>query len=723
MAALLLLPGFLAGQTKDSGPERTEVTALIFRGVNAVDKREIAASIATSASHCIGAILTPLCWISKANYLYTRKYLDREELARDILRARVFYWKRGYREAEVDTLVTKRGEDKVAVTFLIDENSPTMVSDITVTQKKPVLSNREIASRVVLGKNSPLNLIRLDSSLIFLQQKLWDKGYANAIVDTTVAIDTASKTATVAIDLDPRSIATVSDIIVEGNEKIETGTILKSLTLQPGKIFRRSELLRSQRALYESNLFRRAAIDVPRQGDSSKVVVVTVQESPLRDARVSAGFNTVDFVQVDGRFTHYDLWGDARQLDAQLTVGNLLANTLNGRLIFRDAFRDVRGDRDRYFAPTYNASVNFRQPWFLAHDNDLGLSVFAHRRSSPGIFVDRGYGASATFTRYVLERAPLSANYTFQISQVSAGDIYFCINFGVCDRPTLDALRENQRLSPFALVANINRSNDPFSPTRGYRATASLEHASAFSLSSFRYNRAAADVAVYRPVRKRGALAGHLRLGWVRALESTGRAVGAPTDAHLLHPGKRFYAGGARSVRGFGENQLGPRVLTIPSSKLRAKDPGCTEGIDITTCDPNVEDLARVDFEPRPLGGNVVAELSAEFRFPLWRELFGAGFLDYGYVAQRTNPELPRSRSAVTPGFGVRYRSPVGPIRVDIGINPGREESLPVVTEAIVDGENRLVTLAERRRFAQSGGGSKGVLQRMTLHLSIGEAF
>jgi hypothetical protein len=63
--------------------------------------------------------------------------------------------------------------------------------------------------------------------------------------------------------------------------------------------------------------------------------------------------------------------------------------------------------------------------------------------------------------------------------------------------------------------------------------------------------------------------------------------------------------------------------------------------------------------------------------------------------------------------------SPVGPIRIDFGINPGRAEDLPVVTESLVDGEMRLVTLTERRRFAIG----KRVLDRLVLHLSIGEAF
>ena len=724
-ALLLLTPGSLASQAPAStaASKPTEVVQLTFKGVEAVDKKELKLSIATDASHCVSVILTPLCWIHKSGFAWTRRHLNRDELARDILRARVFYFKRGYRETLVDTLVADKGTDKVAVTFLVNEGPPTMVSDVTVSQTKNVLTEREIARRLVLGKNSPLNLIRLDSSRIFLQQSLWDKGYADAVVDTAVAIDTVAKTANVEIKLDPRWISTVSDIIVEGNDKIDTRTILKSLTLSSGKLFKRSELLRSQRALYESNLFKRASIDIPRQGDSSKVLVVNVVEAPLRETRISAGFNTIEFFQVDGRFTHHNFFGRARRLDLQATLGNLLANTLNGRFIFRDAFAEVRSERGRYLAPTYSASINFREPWFGAQANDFGLGVYAHRRSAPGIYIDKGFGVSTTFTREVVERVPLSLNYRYEINRVDAGDVYFCVNYGVCDVPTLGALRERQSLSPLAFAGNINRSNDPFSPTRGYRATVDAEHASSATLSAFRYNRASMDAAIYHGIRSRGAIAGHLRLGWVKALESTGSAVGVDTDGELLHPRKRFYAGGSRSVRGYGENQLGPRVLTIPATTLRESDPACAAAADITTCDPNAAELDRLDFTARPLGGNVVIEGSAEFRFPLWRQIFGAVFVDAGYVSQRTNPGLPTSKSAVTPGFGARYRSPVGPIRIDIGINPGREESLPVVTETVVDGQRRLVTLTERRDYSPVREGARGVLQRMQLHLSIGEAF
>jgi outer membrane protein assembly factor BamA len=160
-------------------------------------------------------------------------------------------------------------------------------------------------------------------------------------------------------------------------------------------------------------------------------------------------------------------------------------------------------------------------------------------------------------------------------------------------------------------------------------------------------------------------------------------------------------------------------VLTIPADRLRRKDAGCTPDTAITACNPNAAGIEITDFEPRPLGGNVVVEGSVEFRFPVWRQIMGAAFVDGGYVSQQIDSDLPRSRAAITPGFGARYLSPVGPIRIDFGINPGRAENLPVVTEQVVNGRTELVKLAQRRSFAVG----RRFLDRLVLHLSIGEAF
>ena len=224
----------------------------------------------------------------------------------------------------------------------------------------------------------------------------------------------------------------------------------------------------------------------------------------------------------------------------------------------------------------------------------------------------------------------------------------------------------------------------------------------------------------------------HVRAGWVAASASTSEAVGvAGGDLGLLHPRKRFYAGGARSVRGFAENQLGPRVLTITADRLITPgDTGAVAPCSIATiedgsCDPNV--AASDQFVPRPLGGNTMLEVSVEYRFPLTRTITGAAFVDGGVVRGRRLNLPPGDRTAVTPGVGIRYTSPIGPVRLDLAVRPRVAEDLPVVTELPgEDGRPRLAQLDGTKRYdpTESGGGFlRQLTSRLQLHLAIGEAW
>ena len=730
--ALLLAAAPLVAQS-DEQTVRPEVKKLIIRGVNSVDEDELRKSIATEASHCKALLFRPFCLVTKSHYFFEREYLTRSELARDAFRIKVFYFQRGWRDTDVDTAVARNG-DGVNVVFEIREGAPTRVQSITVRRPEDILNDRRVAQLVQIRAGQPLNLLMLDTARVKLENALWDRGYADAIVETdSVVVSSDGRAASVLITVDPQYQSRVGEIRIAGNRKIGERTIRNSLFLKEGEIYRREQVIRSQRALYESGLFKRAQIVVPPQGDTTKLIEVSVTEAPLRNARLSAGFNTADFVQVEALFTNRNWSGGARRLNLALTVGNLFASGLNGTLIFRDVFGDIRGDRSDFTKPTWRASAEVRQPWFMAPENELSLSAFASRRSSPGIFVDNAIGSQATFTREVAVRAPTSLAYRFELTRVSASDVYFCVNYGVCDVPTISSLQREQRLSPLAMTGSVDRTNDALNPTVGYIARADLEHASAFTISDYRYNRATADASVYREIREGTVLAGRARLGWVKSLT---KAESNDGREDVLHPRKRFYAGGAQSVRGYQEGQLGPRILTI--SPIVLINRGCVLTAPASAICPdtavNGASLGDNQFTPRPLGANTILEASAEVRFPIWKNLGGAAFVDGAILGGGTFRDITSGTGAITPGVGVRYYSPVGPIRVDVGFNPFVSEDLAVLTQ--VDGPRgaEIVPVAirtadglvEARRTyapAKNRGGLKGFLNQLTLHLSIGHAY
>jgi hypothetical protein len=99
--------------------------------------------------------------------------------------------------------------------------------------------------------------------------------------------------------------------------------------------------------------------------------------------------------------------------------------------------------------------------------------------------------------------------------------------------------------------------------------------------------------------------------------------------------------------------------------------------------------------------------------------LVGNGSLQgFSDVASITN--FAQGTGAITPGAGIRYNSPVGPIRVDLGYNPRLTENLPVVTNDVVNGVPKLVALQQQRSWTD---GRNTFLGHLVLHLSIGQAY
>lgn len=727
LPALLCARGLPAQNTPPVDRTHPVVDAVKFVGVTKViDKGDMASGLATQASGCKSLLLEPFCLFTKSHLVYDTRTLDHIELARDVVRIKVYYYRRGYRETEVDTLVTraKNHTNLVRVTFRVTEGKPVLVKSLAVQQSESALSKGALKRAVLVRTGKPLNLIDLDTTDTRLRDALWDKGYADAEIMDTIEVHDSARTADVSIKIDPRWIATVESVTVHGDSALSPDIAKKMVTLQPGNIYKRQDVIQSQQSLYNSNLYRRATIVLPPRGDSAKLIDINLTEARLHSARLSAGFSTIDFIQTEGKFTNYNWLGDARRLDLHLVFSNLLAPALNGTGIFRDVLADngLPGTSGNGFlSPNYQASIDVTQRWLGDPRNTAGLGLFSHRTSQPGIYIDKGYGASLSFTRNVTARSPLSLVYRYELTQVNAGDVYFCVNYGVCELATIGLLRDRKALSPLALDYFMDRTDVTLNPTNGYTARADFEHASKYTLSDFRYNRATADGTIYRPL-GHAVIAGHLRGGWVRSLSSAGTPGFDGLD-NVLHPRKRFYAGGANSVRGYGENQLGPRILTVDPAKLIAT--GCTTAsIANGTCDPSTVNVN--DFTALPTGGTTLIEGSVEYRFPfLMKNLQGAVFVDAGFVGTGSSI-IANGKGALTPGFGVRYLSPVGPIRVDLGIRPSLTDSLTVITEVVAaDGSHSLVQLKTPRNYnpVEGGSGIKKVLNRLALHLSIGQAF
>jgi outer membrane protein insertion porin family len=696
-----------------------DVASLTFDGAKLVSSTDLKSVLFTRTSGCRLILLAPLCRLTPNQLFTDRRRTTPAALGADITALRVYYWRRGFRDAQVDTVLTP-ARFGTAVTFRILEGVPARVAGVTITQRSPVLTPQELAYAQVLREGDPLSLIGLDTMLARLRDAVWNHGYGDARIDTTVPRPDASHRVPIRIDIDPRYLTRVGGVEFDGNHSLSDATLRRGVLLRPGALYTRDAVLESERRLFESPALARALVVTPPAGDSVKQITIDVTETPPHRASVTVGFNTIEFAQVALQLRHNAL-GSGRWLDARINVGNLLAEQLNGHAIFRQAIAPGATDASLFLRPTYQGSITLTQPWIAGPRTSAAITLFGGRRSLPGVVVDEDIGATIGVRRELAIRLPVGVSYRLEQTRVQGGAVYFCSGYGICDDATAGALRRRQRLAPLGVSAWIDRSDDLENPTRGYTAVVDAEHASSLTGSHFSHQRIAADGSLYHAFGSRREsvdeltqpklLALHGRAGWVR-------------PQGLLHPRARFYAGGMQSVRGFAENELGPQVLQARRGSLLTA--GCTDAtIANGSCDPS--GVPSNELFTRPTGGSTLLEASAEMRIPLARQLGGVVFLDGAYVGTSGLESPAKGRGAVTPGAGLRYRSPLGVLRLDFGLRPVGARSLPVVV-AVPDGAggDRIVRLASEKSYSPidpSPGALHAMARRIVVHFAMGQAF
>lgn len=665
----LALPASLRAQARDTA----EVLSVRVQGTELLPAAVVRSVIATQPTGCISAALQPVCWLGGS---LDRHYLDARTLTADLLRLRLFYHQRGFREARVE-LDTTRAHDGVHVLFRITEGEPVIIGSVQVEGAEEIggALTRALPARA----GEPLSMIAFEATRDTLIARLANRGYAAADVLANYEIQASeSRRADVQYQLIPGPLTRFGEITITGTRRVSPSVVERMLTFREGDLYSRQALLRSQRNLFGLAVFRHAAIITaePTASDTVLPVRVQVNEGDLHRVRLGLGLSTSDFLNAEGRWTSRNFLGRARRLDVRGRVSNIIAEPLR-------PLPGFEGCSGIYCEEAGSIAVDFSQPWFFDLQNTFGAGLFLERFTLPGVYIRTSRGGYLSFSRSLGNGAVASIGYRPELTQLeSDGDLIFCVNFTVCEEREIDVLRSAHWLAPVALSVGIDRSNSLFSPTGGYIIRLDGEYAARTTGSEFDYVRVIGEASAYHDPFRGVVIASRLRPGWARA-------VGAPGSGLGLHPQKRFFGGGPNSVRGFAQYRLGPKLLTVDDGRVLADTagfrPGCTpQAINAGTCD--VSELAARspgEFDVRPVGGAVLLEANVEARFPIFAErLRAAAFLDVGQV-WRSVQEVDLRALAWTPGVGIRYLSPIGPIRIDVGYNPGGAERLAVVTTEV----------------------------------------
>jgi outer membrane protein insertion porin family/translocation and assembly module TamA len=255
-------------------------------------------------------------------------------------------------------------------------------------------------------------------------------------------------------------------------------------------------------------------------------------------------------------------------------------------------------------------------------------------------------------------RFPVSLSYTISYGRTEATPASFCAFFNACTPDVIDQLEQRRLLAAITGRLSMPRVNNPIDPSRGSNAALEVVWASKLLGSSEfqQFTRVLGDVAWYRPLSRDVVLAWHLRGGMIFSPQV---AFGTQTNA-FVPPEQRFYAGGPNDVRGFRRNELGPVVYVVTATALASVHDSASR-------------LPPDSVQVAPTGGNTLVGGNIELRFPspvLATRMRLALFVDAGMLWERGRPDLAPAALRITPGFGLRVGTPLGPARLDIAYNP-----------------------------------------------------
>ena len=597
---------------------------------------------------------------------------------------RAAYEQRGYRGVDVEVrpeLAEAASPDGggpavVPVSLLVDiaEGPATMVRAVTF-EGVTAFTEAELAASIEVRPGEPFHAPRARAAAAAIELGYLNEGYEAVQVDVEPRFDESGETADVVFLVREGPQVFVDHVLIVGNRQISASTIRRELALRPGEPLGRDEIDETRRRLTALGIFRRIELREFSHGASDRRdVVVVVEEAPATSVgygggleasqRLRAAASGVAAEQLEfaprGFFEigRRNLWGKNRSVDLYTRVSLWPQGAPAGEVSRTDlGFNE------------YRFLLNFREPRAFGQSGDLLLSGFAEQVIRPSFdLISRG--VNTELRRAIGTKMTARLGHTYGVNRIANEQLQSA------DRPLVDRLFPEVRLSTLSAGLIRDTRTDPLEPTGGTLLAVDVEASSSVLGSAVGFAKTVLQGFVYRRMPGEAVFAAGARLGLARSYTTTFlqastlvlndqglpelREVAELTFIHTLPASERFFAGGDSTVRGFALDRLGDET-TIGANGF-------------------------------PTGGSAMIVLNSELRVPVFGPLQVVGFLDAGNVIDQVGHfDLARIRGAA--GFGVRYRSPIGPIRIDLGFK------------------------LDRREFA-------GERESLTaLHLSIGQAF
>lgn len=628
--------GYFNAKVAVEDKQEADTRVIVYR-VDRGKKHRVQEVVIAGNQHIPGDELEKYVTVKKARFFSRGKYS--EALARKTAKNLERYYKaNGFSEADVVPSVRDQ-DGKLTVVFNVTEGQRDIVEAMRIEGNHTVPQSEFAPNGLKLAVGSPFSAKLVDEDRSQIVAHYLNKGYLNATFRSKVKpIDKDKHRLEVVYTIEEGPQVNTAKVLILGSKKTIPELIHRNALIKSGEPLREGELLQSESELYNLNIFDWAAID-PRRGvttQSQEDVVIKVHESRRNDLTYGFGFEVINrggsvpggtvalpglpptglpekFKTSEKRFYGPRASVEYVRRNVRGRAETLTIGALAGRL-------------------QQHATFQFTDPYFRGTDWASILDAsFAHNSENP-IFTSRIFQSGFQLQHALNKDKTQHVFLRYRWRQTGLSRI---------EIPDLVPLEDRHvRLSTFSASYVRDTRDNTLDAKKGFYQTAELGVNPRAIGSSVNFAKLVAQVAYYKDVKSGIIWANSVRLG-----------VQQPFAGSRVPLSEKFFSGGGSTLRGFPLNGAGPQ-RTIPA---------CSDPADTSTCS-----LIRL-----PVGGPQLLIINSEFRIPvpIKKGLGVVAFYDGGNVFPYVGFRDFSQHYTNTVGIGLRYKTPVGPVRVDLGRN------------------------------------------------------
>jgi outer membrane protein assembly factor BamA len=602
--------------------KKHKVDGIVFRGNQQISEQDLLAVVHVKKAH-----------------FWSHGNVSQKLLTQSAKNLEAVYRDRGYEDVKV-TPQTIDHEPKIDVIFEVQEGAQTLVQNVRVTGNNNVATDQLVAPvGFQLRPGAPFSPRRLSEDRNRISASYLNRGYLNVDVKVTVNREAKdSHQVDVTYGVNEHQMVRTAEVVYLGQKDTRLSLIRNTSQLHSETPMKRGDLLAAESRLYDLNIFDWSSVGPrkPITDQTQEDVLVKVHEAKRNEITYGFGFEIshrggnvpTGTVAIPG--------GPPVQLGSnQIAPSQSTFASPRGSVEFNR--RNMRG-----LGETASASIllsrldqrlltTYAQPHFVGSQWSSLTSISLERTTENPLF-----GANLGDASFQLERLISRKNNTrFQVR--------YDFNKTILSQllvPDLVLARDrNVHLSTFSGTLIRDTRDKPLDAHRGTFDNLTLGITPAALGSSASFAKLVGQYAIYKPFHS-VVFADSVRLGFVKSFGGS-----------FVPTSQLFFSGGGDSLRGFPIDEAGPQRL-VPFCNVLAQQTGC---VNVTV----------------PVGGRQLFILNSEVRFPLgiMKALGGVVFYDGGNVYSAINLHSFVDNYSNTVGIGLRYSTPIGPVRIDLGRN------------------------------------------------------